>query len=310
MKFLVIGAGGTGGCIGSFLALSGQEVTLIARGAHLKHIKQNGLKLKSGLKGEVLLTNINACEDKEYFDKADVIFICVKSYSLDEIMPIIKKSAKEGTLVIPILNGIGMGDKIADKLDRELKGVYIADGCVYIVGYVAAPGEIVQSGNIFKVVFGERKNHPIPMDKLEKISKALCSSGIKSIISKDIESDTFLKFSFVSALASCGAYFNIAAGEMQKEGKYRDIFVKLTEEIKSIANAKNILIDTDILTTNLKILDAMLPESTASLQKDLLAGKQTETDGLIFEVIRMAKKYNVAVDNYRRIADSFGHVEN
>ena len=57
-KFLIVGAGGTGGCIGGFLATNGEDVTLIARSNHLKEIKENGLKIKSGLKGDMTVTNI------------------------------------------------------------------------------------------------------------------------------------------------------------------------------------------------------------------------------------------------------------
>ena len=55
MKYLVIGAGGTGGCIGGFLAHGGQDVTLIARGEHLKAIQENGLHLMSSKLGNNMI---------------------------------------------------------------------------------------------------------------------------------------------------------------------------------------------------------------------------------------------------------------
>jgi 2-dehydropantoate 2-reductase len=303
MKFLIIGTGGTGGSIGGFLAAEGYDVTFIARGNHLEHIKQNGLKINSALKGEIMLPVVQASEAADYSDKADVIFVCVKNYSIDDIMPLLQRSSHKDTIIIPILNGIGVGDKIHERF----KEAYILDGCIYIVGYVASPGEIVQSSSVFRVLFGPREGQSVPLDKLEAVKTALCSSGIEGIISDNIVRDTFQKFSFISPYASCGVYYSITAKEMSNVNEYREMFVNLTEEIKSIASALNISFNTDISAANLKLLDSLTPDITASLQKDFQAGRETEMDGLIFEVVRLAEKHGVNVPNYRKIAQRFGY---
>ncbi|MEG0253288.1 MAG: 2-dehydropantoate 2-reductase, partial [Muribaculaceae bacterium] len=74
-KYLIIGTGGVGGSIAGFLALAGNDVTCIARGEHLRAIRENGLHLKSGLKGNHLV-KVKACTADEYNDIADVIFVC------------------------------------------------------------------------------------------------------------------------------------------------------------------------------------------------------------------------------------------
>lgn len=104
MKYLILGTGGTGASIGAFLAAEGKDVTFMARGAHLEAMRKNGLVLDSGLKGHVEIKNVKAFEGKDINDKADVIFVCVKSYSLEDIIPVIKRAAGADTIVIPILN--------------------------------------------------------------------------------------------------------------------------------------------------------------------------------------------------------------
>lgn len=302
MKFLIIGTGGTGGCIGGFLALNGFDVSFIAGGEHLKKIRENGLKIKSDFKGDIHIKNTKAYESGEYTDNADVIFICVKSYSLDDVIPLVKRASNKDTIVIPILNGIGTGDKIYDKFSEA----FVLDGCIYIVGYVTSPGEIAQKGNVIKLVFGARESQQAPADKLEIIREFLQTSGINAVVSDNIRRDTFKKFSFISPYASCGAYYNITAKGMQNSDEHRQMFIKLSEEIKSLAEAMKLSIQTDIVTANLKLADALLPETTASLQKDLAAGKETEVDGLIFEVVRLAEKFGVSVPNYKMIAEKFG----
>lgn len=305
LKFLIVGTGGTGGSIGGFLALSGYDVTLIARGEHLKKIKQDGLRLNSDIKGDIVINNIKACTSEEYEGKADVIFVCVKSYSIDSIIPLLKKAAHKNTLVIPILNGFDMGEKINKKFDEA----YVLDGCIYIVSFLSAPGEIRQMGDILRVVYGVREDSEVPYEKLEEIKKALVSAGINTVISDNIKRDTFRKFSFISTYAACGAYYNINSGQMQSTKEYKNTFIRLLKEFKAVADAMNIVFDVDIVETNLKILEAMEPDSTASMQKDLAYGKQSEMDGIVFEVVRLADKYHVEVPNYKMIAESFGYTE-
>ncbi|CAK7057920.1 MAG: hypothetical protein BACD_02792 [Bacteroides rodentium] len=116
LKYLIAGTGGVGGSIAAFLALAGKDVTCIARGEHLAAIRENGLQLHSDLKGEHAL-RVPAYTAEEYTAlvstsadyKADVIFVCVKGYSVDSITELIKNAAHEHTVVIPILNVYGTG---------------------------------------------------------------------------------------------------------------------------------------------------------------------------------------------------------
>lgn len=98
LKYLIAGTGGVGGSIAAFLALAGKDVTCIARGGHLAALRENGLKLHSDLKGEHTLA-VPAYTAEEYAAlassadayKADVIFVCVKGYSVDSITELIRR---------------------------------------------------------------------------------------------------------------------------------------------------------------------------------------------------------------------------
>lgn len=118
-----------GGSIAGFLALAGKDVTCIARGKHLDAIRQKGLHLKSDLKGEHFLP-VKAYTAEEFEGKADVIFVCVKGYSIDSIKEVLERASTPETLVIPILNVYGTGPRIG----RLVPSVHVLDGCIYIVG--------------------------------------------------------------------------------------------------------------------------------------------------------------------------------
>ena len=122
LKYLIAGTGGVGGSIAAFLSLSGKDVTCIARGEHLAAIRGNGLQLHSDLKGEHCL-KVAAFTAEEFQGKADVIFVCVKGYSVDSITELIKRASHERTVVIPILNVYGTGPRI----QRLVPGVTVLD---------------------------------------------------------------------------------------------------------------------------------------------------------------------------------------
>ena len=78
MKYCIIGSGGIGGAVGAFLAASGQEVTFIARGAHLEAMREHGLTVHSGIKGDFVVEHPKAVTAGEYRETPDVAFVCVK----------------------------------------------------------------------------------------------------------------------------------------------------------------------------------------------------------------------------------------
>ncbi len=266
MKYVIMGSGGTGASIGGFLAASGHDVTLIARGKHLSSIKQHGLIINSDKNGKMCLKNIQAMTTEEYIQSgciADVIFVAVKGYSIDDIVPFLKKASDNHTIIIPILNIYGTGLYLAKKLPNT----NVVEGCIYIVAYISAPGEITQSGNIFRVVYGTRGPSKLK-PQLEQIKHDLENSGINVVLSEKIADDTFRKFTFVSPFAAAGAYYNISAEAMQRPGKELDLYTALVKDCINIAKSYDINLPDNILEINYNILNAVTPDTTAYMQKD------------------------------------------
>lgn len=306
MKYLIIGAGGTGGGIGGFLGKAGKDVTLIARGSHLAAIREKGLSFDRGEDEPFTVNPIKAFTMDEYSDTPDVIFVCVKGYSIKETIPFIKKVASKDTVVIPVLNIYGTGRMIQE----ELPELCVTDGCIYIASQIKEPGTILMSGSIFRVVYGFRKNTDQSIiDKytpiLKQVEKDLEESGILPVFSSQIEKDAFQKFSFVSPMAALGVYYNVQAFAMQAKGQLRSTFISLIRELKDLSDAMDISLPENIVDINLEILDNLAPNATASMQRDYFAGKECEMDGLIFEPIRLGKKYGIEMPVYEMIAEKF-----
>lgn len=301
MEYVIIGAGGTGGTVGAYMTKAGKNVTLIARGKHLETMKERGLILERLWDNSQENIRIKTASMEEYEGCPDVILVCVKGYSLEETIPFIKGIAKPETVVIPILNIYGTGGKMQEKLP----GILVTDGCIYVSANIKNPGEILQHGEILRIVFGtrsEQEYRPV----LKDIAKDFEESSIRGILSKNIQRDALQKFSYVSPIGAAGLYFDAAAGDFQREGAPREMFKAMTREIVSLAEAMGIHFGNDLVEVNLRILEALVPETTTSMQRDVMAGKQSEMDGLIFEVVRMGRKYHVPVPEYEKVAEKFG----
>lgn len=300
MKYLIVGTGGVGGSIAGFLALAGKDVTCIARGKHLEAMRRDGLHLKSDLKGEHFLP-VKACTAEEFDGKADVIFVCVKGYSVDSIKDVVERAAAPGTLVIPILNVYGTGPRIG----RLVPSVTVLDGCIYIVGFVSGEGEITQMGSIFRMVFGARPEQGVARERMEAIAEELRGCGIKVEVSDDINRDTFIKWAFISAMACTGAYHDVPMGEVQHEGDVRDTFVGLSRESAEIGRRSGVDFPEDPVAYNLKVIDKLDPYSTASMQKDIARGHESEIQGLLFDMIALGERLGVDMPTYHKVAQKF-----
>lgn len=301
MKYAVIGAGGTGGSIGGFLAKAGKDVTLIARGRHLACMRERGLRFET-LDGAFTVP-VRACTMEEYGETPDVIFVCVKGYSLPEAVPFIRRAAGAHTVVIPILNIYGTGGR----LQEELPELAVTDGCIYIAAEIREPGTIFLSGRIFRVVYGLRRGTPEETAArvrpvLQAVEADLAEAGITPVLSDRVERDALQKFSFVSPMAAVGACYDVPASALQAEGPMREKFTELVREIRALAGAMDVGLPEDIVEINLKIMDDLLPTATASMHRDIRAGKQSEVDGLVYEVVRLGGKYHVALPTYEEIA--------
>ena len=320
MKYIIIGAGGTGGILGFYMTKAGKDVTLIARNAHLEAMKKQGLSVQKMWTNETETIPVSAESMESYEakgEKADVILVCVKKYSLDSCIPFIQNISHKNTIVVPVLNVYGTGAYLQEKLPKVL----VTDGCIYVSANIKQAGVLLQHGEILRVFFGVREKEDLKKLNgqlygeykaerlLKKIAQDFKDSGIDGILSDNIKRDALTKFSYVSPIGTAGLYLHAVAGDFQREGEARELFKTLIREIVTLANAMGITFEEDLVERNLKILSNLPKEATTSMHRDVMEGKQSEIDGLVYEVVRMAEKYGAEVPAYRRAAEKFREME-
>lgn len=309
MKYAIIGAGGTGGILGFYMTKADRDVTLVARGRHLAAMQEKGLAVEKMWDGTTEIIPVKAMDMEHYDEQPDVVLVCVKGYSLEDTIPFIQRVAKPSTIVIPVLNIYGTGAKMQEQLPKLL----VTDGCIYVSANIKEPGVLIQHGRILRVVYGVRnmstqkvnikRGQEEILDALKNIKKDFDDSGIDGVLSENIQRDALEKFSYVSPIGAAGLYYHATAADFQREGKQREAFKTMIREIAALAEAMGVPFERDMVEVNLKILSSLAPEATTSMQRDVMDGKNSEIDGLVYEVVRMGERYGVPVPMYAKVAE-------
>ena len=298
MKYAIIGAGGTGGILGFYMTKAGKDVTLIARGRHLAAMQESGLAVEKMWDGTTETIPVKAADMDHYSERPDVILVCVKGYSLEDTIPFIQRVANPSTIVIPVLNIYGTGAKMQEKLPNLL----VTDGCIYVSANIKEPGVLIQHGKILRVVYGVREKEEYD-PRLEEIKQDFDVSGIDGVLSENIRRDALEKFSYVSPIGAAGLYYHATAADFQREGEEREAFKTMIREITALAEAMGVPFERDMVEVNLKILSTLASEAPTSMQRDVMDGKSSEIDGLVYEVVCMGERYHVPVPMYEKVAE-------
>ena len=297
---MIFGTGGTGAGIGAYLSLAGNDVTFIARGEKLAALKENGLLLKTSHRGDIKLDNVVACAAEDYVGSPDVIFVCVKYYSLAAAIDFVRRAATKDTLIIPILNVYGTGGIMQDKLP----GLNCLDGCIYIAAYIESPGVYVQSESILRVIFGFRPNQDQGLsEKAVVLQEILQNADIRGRFTDNIRRDAMQKFALISPMGAAGLYCRAKSEDFQREGEPRKIFVGLVREIVAISDALGLAFRKDLVETGLNIIDGFKSGFITSMQRDVASGGKSEFEGLVTNVVRLGERLNVPTPLYRKIDD-------
>src|SRR5215216_911782 len=195
MKILIMGTGGVGGYYGGLLAQQGNEVTFIARGAHLYALRHDGLKVRS-IYGDFSLSPVNATDDPSNVGPVDFILFTVKTYNTDDAANAIRLAVGPQTVVMSLQNGIDAAERIGQVIGMG----HLVGGATWLSSAVEAPGVIKQISQFRRIVFGELGG--VTSERIQSIYKVLESTGINVEISENIQKVLWTKFVFISAVSS------------------------------------------------------------------------------------------------------------
>lgn len=300
-KIVILGLGGVGGYYGGMLSRRYEddpniEIYFVARGEHLHVVQEKGLTVIG--ENETFLTHPTLATDNvSEIGIADYIIVTTKSYDLDATMKQIKPCVGKQTVILPLLNGID----IAERIKKLLPEAEVWSGCTYIVGRLKEPGVVESSGNIHLVCFGyENKT----TDRLLFMEKVMGDAGFDVRFAVDILSVIWKKFFFISTTASLTSYFDVSFGALLTDEKRKNALLSLLNELLLVARAENINVDESIIDSVIGQLEDLPFETTSSMHSDFKAKRSTEVETLTGVVVRLAEKHSLLLPIYSIIYEA------
>lgn len=286
MRVAVVGAGGVGGYFGGRLAQGGIDTTFIARGPTLEALRTRGLRVES-IKGDFALPRVNATDDPASAGPVDAVLLTVKAWQIPEAAASIKSMLNAQTAVIPLENGMEGPSQIATVLGRE----HALGGLCGIVSFVVAPGHIRHIGADPFVMFGELDNRRSA--RVERLREAFERAGVRAEVPQDIHRSMWSKFLFIAPMSGVGAVTRVPIGAWRSMPETRELVTRAIREVLAVAAARGITLDDDAVQRTLQRYDGLPPESTSSLQRDVMEGKPSELDAQLGAVVRMGREIGV-----------------
>jgi 2-dehydropantoate 2-reductase len=292
MRIAVMGSGGVGGYFGGLLAAADENVTFIARGAHLAALRTGGLRVES-VHGNFSVLPVQATDSPAEAGRVDLVLLATKTYQLDEAARSLQPLIGPGTVVVPLLNGVDAPDRLAAILGPEP----VLGGLCYVGSYIAAPGVIKQVSGFRRVIVGEMDGQL--SRRVDAIVAALARAGAVAEASSDIRKALWTKFTFIAPFSGLGAVARAPAGEITGCPETRALLKQAMQEVEAVARARGVSLDADVVSTTMAFCDAMAPAQTASMQRDILEGKPSELESIIGVVVRLGTRLLVPVPSFR-----------
>lgn len=291
MRIGVVGAGGVGGYYAAALARAGHDVVLVARGQHLEAILKNGLLVRS--MGEALPpVAVYATEDPSGVPPTDAILVATKSWQLSDCVDQVRALMGRDTIVVPLQNGV----EAHQDLTSVLPEANVGKGLTRIISKIAGPGTIEHFGAEPYIALAEADGEASA--RARALVTALRSAGVKAEIPEDIDAELWKKFLFVCALGGVSAVCRAPIGVVRSDPGSRSMLRAAMEEIRSVAGARGIDLPIDTVERTLGLADRLPPHGTASLQRDLEAGRPSELEAWSGAVVRLGKESQVSVPTH------------
>jgi 2-dehydropantoate 2-reductase len=295
MRIVVMGPGGVGGYFGARLAAAGNDVTFVARGAHLEAMRRNGLRLDSEL-GNLHLNPVKAVADAREIATADAVMFAVKMRDTESAAESLRGLAGGGASIFTFQNGVESGARIG----RIVGPDKVVQGAARIATHVAEPGVIKQIGNFAVLEFGEMDGSASA--RVGAFHAACSTAGITAKVSDNISRTLWTKFAFLAPLSGMTALTRGPIGPVRATPKSRALLEAAVAEAVAVGVATKAGLAAEDAARTMQFIDGLPAQMTSSMCHDLLAGKPIEVDGLSGAVARLAQEHGLAAPTNAFIA--------
>ena len=298
MRIGIVGIGGVGGYFGGKLAKEYQnspehQIIFIARGKHLAAIKKKGLQLFTR-EGDYVARPALATDNPAYAGIFDLVFFCVKSYSLESSAQVLKANINKNTVVIPLLNGVN----IAERLRAFLTDADTVRGCVYISSFIKKPGVVCQTEGSCKLIFGTDDEFT---NQYQYILDMLLKAKINTELTNRISEVLWTKYLLMCPLGSLTSVTGKTYGGIMVDQILRQKLRGMMQEVATIARARNISFPENAVEKTMELVGSFAYDTKTSMQMDREKGKQTEIDTLTAYICKAGKEFGIPTPLHNEI---------
>jgi 2-dehydropantoate 2-reductase len=280
-----MGAGAIGAYVGARLTQAGEDVSFIARGAHLRAMQDRGLTIDSPL-GSVDRLKVSATDDLRAVGPVDLVLFAVKMWDTDQAAENLAPLLAPHTRVVTVQNGI---DSVAD-ISRHVPHGQVVGGTIYLFAAIAEPGVIRNSGGVHNLIVGAADGDR----QIAGLAAALDGgAGLNLALSQDISRDIWQKYIRLVALSGTTALTRRPLGDVLGNEATRGLFRSLLEEVVAVANAEGQDFSGRDVDDALHFFDGLPPAFKASMLQDLERGNRLELHWLSSRVCGLAERHGI-----------------
>lgn len=289
MRIAVVGAGAVGGYFAARLARAGQDVAVVARGAHLAAIRAHGLQVASPALGD-FVARVSAAEDPRVIGPVDLVIVAVKTYDNPSALPLVTPLLGPETAVLTLQNGVDSAEQVAAEVGQSR----VLGGTTYVATAVVAPGVIAQTGTHRSIIFGEAFGERRAVSRrVEAIADVMRPADIQVAVVPDARVPIWDKFVYLAPFAGFTGSARLPIGPLWKRPHVREMFYAAAREVAAIAAAEGVAISADRFATLQTYMDGIPATTRSSLLIDLEQQKRIEVDALHGAAIRRARAHGV-----------------
>jgi 2-dehydropantoate 2-reductase len=288
VKVTVFGTGAVGTYFGGRLAEAGEDVAFVARGETLRAIRERGLRVTS-TEGDFVIQPAHASDTPAELGFADVVLLGVKTWQVADAARAMAPLLGPDTFVVPLQNGVEAPAQLAPVLGPER----VLGGLCRILAWVAAPGEIRHEGVEPYIGLGELAGGLSP--RVERLQQAFARCrGVTAEALEDVRAELWRKFLFIASVSGLGAVTRAPIGVLRTRPETRELLERAMREVLAVARAHGVALPDDAVEETLAFTDTVPAEGTASMQRDIIAGRPSELEAQSGAVVRLGREKGVA----------------
>lgn len=282
MRMLVVGAGSTGGFFGTRLVQAGRDVTFLVRPERAARLRERGLRLKSPCGDAVVQPRLLTAGEID--GKYDAVLLTVKSFALEAALEDFAPAVGEGTIVLPVLNGMRHLDRLATRFGRNAVG-----GCAAkVAATLDEEGSIVQLAPFQDIAYGEMDGSR--SSRIMAVDEFMRGASFEARLSADIALEMWEKWALLATLGGVTCLMRGNLGDIEASPGGAEFLMRFFEEVASVINTVGMRLDPAFLTQVRAVLTAAKGSSlTSSMYRDLSAQRPIEADQIVGDLLARAR---------------------